>query len=160
MDTAKRTLGAYAIAWVCPLRFEQIAALAMLAEQHEYLPQAQEDYNLYFFGNVKGHSIVIASLPKRPQNTAGSAARVVNGLTHTFPALRVILLIGIVGGVPGKTEEGPIRLGHVVVSKGSPARSGIYIHPPQTAFTRVAQMEEAPGILTRATERFAVLRDG
>lgn len=159
MNTTKRTIDDYAIAWVCPLRFEQIAALAMLDEQHEYLPQAQEDKNLYFFGNVKGHNIVIASLPERPRNTAGSAARVVAQLTYTFPALRVILLIGVGGGVPTTTDEGPIRLGHVIVSKRTPGQSSIYIHPPQTPFTRAARMKEAPAILHRATERFAVLRD-
>lgn len=153
MDTTKRPVADYAIAWICPLRFEQRAALAMLDERHEYLPQAQEDDNLSFFGSVKRHNVVIAGLLDPPESTTKSAARVANRLSKTFPALRVSLLIGIGSGATTKTDEGPIRLGDVVVNKQTPRRSGIYTHLPQAASFEVFEpWEERQGISTRATE--------
>jgi hypothetical protein len=57
---------------------------------------------------------VIAGLP-----SAGNAlaATVVTQMASTFPKLRFGLLIGIGGGVPAGTDEGPVRLSYVVVSK-------------------------------------------
>ncbi|THV98696.1 WD40 repeat-like protein [Aureobasidium pullulans] len=39
-------------------------------------------------------------------------------MSRTFKALRFYLLVGIGGGIPMRTDDGPIRLGDVVVSEG------------------------------------------
>jgi nucleoside phosphorylase len=111
----------YTVAWICPLEVEQIAAILMLDEQHPRLPQPQTDHNAYTLGSVKGHNIVIAGLP-----SAGNApaATVITQITSTFPKLRFGLLMGIGGGVPVKTDDGPVRLSHVVVSKPTGQHSG------------------------------------
>src|SRR5579859_5584503 len=58
----KLTHGDYTVGWICPLEVEQIAALEMLDEEHERLPQASSDHNVYNLGSIAGHNVVIAGL--------------------------------------------------------------------------------------------------
>jgi nucleoside phosphorylase len=112
---------AYRVGWICPLEVEQIAAMAMLDEEHEPLAQKPTDHNIYKLGSINKHNLVVAGLPQ-----AGncSAATVVTQMRMSFPNLRYGLLVGIGGGVPAKTDSGMIRLGHVVVSKPTGVHSG------------------------------------
>src|SRR5262245_45453892 len=105
---------AYRVGWICPLEVEQIAAMEMLDEEHESLPQKPADHNVYQLGSINNHNIVVAGLP---QTGNCSTATVVAQMRMTFPNLRYGLLVGIGGGVPVRTDSGMIRLGHVVVSK-------------------------------------------
>jgi nucleoside phosphorylase len=104
----------FQVGWICPLEVEQIAAMEMLDEEHETLPQLNGDTNIYSLGSINKHNVVIAGLPR-----AGNcpAATVVTQMRMTFPNLKYGLLMGVGGGVPTKTEHGMIRLGHVVVSE-------------------------------------------
>jgi hypothetical protein len=43
----KLTHNDYTVGWICPLEVEQIAALEMLDEEHERLPQPPTDHNVY-----------------------------------------------------------------------------------------------------------------
>ncbi|KAJ5467196.1 Ankyrin repeat protein [Penicillium sp. IBT 31633x] len=113
---------AYQVGWICPLEVEQIVAMDMLDEEHACLPQPTGDTNKYNLGSINGHNIVIAGLPQ-----AGNcfAATVITQMRMTFPSLKYGLLVGIGGGVPIKTNHGPIRLGHVVVSDPTGTHSGV-----------------------------------
>ncbi|KAJ6109990.1 ankyrin repeat protein [Penicillium sp. IBT 16267x] len=111
----------YTIGWICPLEVEQIAALEMLDEEHDRLPQEGPDHNVYNLGSILGHNVVIAGLP-RTGNT--SAATVMTQMRMAFRNLWYGLLVGIGGGVPTKTDSGIIRLGDVVVSKPTANHSG------------------------------------
>jgi nucleoside phosphorylase len=159
MDGPKLTHDNYTVAWICPLEVEQIAAILMLDEQHPRLPQPQTDHNAYTLGSVKGHNVVIAGLP-----SAGNApaATVVAQMVSTFPKLRFGLLVGIGGGVPVKTDEGPVRLGHVVVSKPTGQHSGAvqYDHGKAEAgeFTRTGVLAPPPHVLLNAAQRLSVAR--
>ncbi|KAM0721994.1 hypothetical protein Q7P37_002920 [Cladosporium fusiforme] len=153
----------YTIAWICPLRFELLAALAMLDERSSEFPsQAEGDDNIYFLGSINGHKIVVASSPVPSQRAVRSAFPVFSSLRKTFPALKAVALIGIGGGAPTTTVEGPLRLGHVVVSKESLGKSGVYRHDHQQgrdgAIVRVGTLREPPRIFAQAIERFAVAR--
>jgi nucleoside phosphorylase len=121
MDSPELTHDDYTVAWICPLEVEQIAATLMLDEEHPHLPQPQTDHNAYTLGSVNSHNVVVAGLP-----SAGNApaATVVAQIASTFPKLRFGLLVGIGGGVPVKTDEGLVRLSHVVVSKPTGQHSG------------------------------------
>ncbi|KAF9630381.1 hypothetical protein BFW01_g943 [Lasiodiplodia theobromae] len=112
----------YTVAWICPIEVEQIPAILMLDTEHHRLPQSPNDHNVYTLGSINGHNIVVASLP-----TAGNcpAATVITQMRNTFRNLRFCLLVGIGGGVPTTTDQGPLRLGHVVVSKPSGTQSGV-----------------------------------
>lgn len=99
------------MAWICALPIEMAAARAMLDETHETLPTDADDTNTYVLGRIVKHNIVIACLPATQYGT-NNAANVATNLTRTFPSIRVGLMVGIGGGVPGSSD---VRLGDVVV---------------------------------------------
>lgn len=149
----------YTVGWICPLEVEQIVAIEMLDEEHEQLPQPANDHNVYTLGSINGHNVVIAGLPSAGNN---SAATVVTQMRNTFPELRFGLLVGIGGGVPTSTDSGPIRLGHVVVSKPSGEHSGAvqYDHGKAEAgqFRRTGFLAPPPTVLLSAAQQLAVGR--
>jgi nucleoside phosphorylase len=73
----------------------------MLDDIHEDLPRHTNDTNTYTLGGIQGHNIVIASLPIGQYGT-NNAASVLTHLIRTFPSIRLGLMVGIGGGVPGK----------------------------------------------------------
>ncbi|THX71919.1 ankyrin repeat protein [Aureobasidium pullulans] len=131
----------------------------MLNEEHPKLPQSANDHNVYALGSVQGHNVVVAGLP-----TTGncSAATVVAQMRNTFPRLRFGLLVGIGGGVPTKTDAGPLRLGHIVVSKPVGQHSGAvqYDHGKAEAgeFVRTGFLAPPPTVLLNAASALQVHR--
>jgi|SRR5688572_25035131 hypothetical protein len=91
-------------------------------EEHDNLPSKPTDHNVYKLSSIHNHNIVIAGHP-----TIGncSAAAAVTQVSTTFPNLRYGLLVGIRGGVPVRTENGIILLGHAVVSTPTGFYSGV-----------------------------------
>ncbi|GKT90675.1 NB-ARC and TPR domain protein [Colletotrichum tofieldiae] len=86
-----------------PLEVEQIAAMEMLDEEHEALPQSATDHNVYSLGSINGHNVVIAGLH---QTGNCPAATVVTQMRMTFQNLRFGLLVGIGGGVQYRQTKG------------------------------------------------------
>ncbi|TIA61170.1 WD40 repeat-like protein [Aureobasidium pullulans] len=117
MKTTKKKLTHedYVVGWICPMRVEYTAALLMLDEEHEILGQDVADENIYTLGSINGHNVALATLPKTGNSPT---ARVMTNMSRTFQALRFYLLVGIGGGIPVRTDEGPVRLGDVIVSEG------------------------------------------
>jgi len=64
-------------------------------------------------GRVGKHNVVTAVLPDGEYGTA-SAASIARDMLHSFPNVRIGLMVGIGGGVPSKGHD--VRLGDVVVS--------------------------------------------
>jgi nucleoside phosphorylase len=151
---------AYRVGWICPLEVEQIAAMAMLDEGHEALPQKPADHNVYKLGSINNHNVVVAGLP---QTGNCSAATVVTQMRMTFPNLRYGLLVGIGGGVPVPTDNPMIRLGHVVVSKQTGIHSGAIQFDHGKAkeghFERTGAIAPPPQILLNAAQALAVQRE-
>ncbi|KAL3466857.1 hypothetical protein BJX64DRAFT_301306 [Aspergillus heterothallicus] len=151
--------GDYTVGWVCPLEVELIAALEMLDEEHERLPQPPADHNVYHLGSIAGHNVVIASLAQ-----AGNcvAATVVAQMRLTFPNVRYGLLVGIGGGVPVVTEEGMLRLGDVVVSRPAGLYSGVIQYDRGKAevgkFVRTGALAPPPPVLLLAAQSLAAKR--
>ncbi|KAK1072383.1 hypothetical protein LTR74_002696 [Friedmanniomyces endolithicus] len=158
MDGTERVHDDYTVAWICPLEVEQIAATAMLDEQHPRLSQSANDHNAYALGSIYGHNVVIAGLPLAGN---ASAATVVAKMRNTFQQLRFGLLVGIGGGVPTRTDNGYIRLGHVVVSKptGQHSRAVQYDHGKAEAgsFRRTGFLAPPPTVLLNAAQRLSVI---
>ncbi|KAF4342879.1 vegetatible incompatibility het-e-1 [Fusarium beomiforme] len=102
----------YTIAWVCALPNEMVAALAMLDDVHEPLPQPANDINSYTFGSIRRHNVVIACLPTG-QYGMNNAVTVLTHLIRTFTSVRLCLMVGIGGGSP--REGSDVRLGDVVI---------------------------------------------
>ncbi|KAB8338775.1 hypothetical protein FH972_021720 [Carpinus fangiana] len=113
----------YTVALICALPEEQIAALAILDENHADLPPLPQDPNIYSLGRIQDHNTVIAYLPAGVMGTV-SAAVVVSCLRFSFPKIATTVMIGIAGGVPGSSQT-DLRLGDVVVSTPSDGFGGI-----------------------------------
>src|SRR4051794_40243794 len=66
---------------------------------------------------------LIALLPDGEYGTA-SAASVARDMLHSFPNIRIGLMVGIGGGVPSRKHD--IRLGDIVVSSPRDGDSGVF----------------------------------
>ncbi|KAJ5737887.1 Ankyrin repeat protein [Penicillium malachiteum] len=144
----------YRVGWISPLEVEQIAALQMLDEEHECLPQSGGDINIYHLGSISGHNVVIAGLPF-PGNCP--AAAVITQMRMTYPNLKFRLLVGIGGGVPRKTDAGMLRLGHVVVSKPTGTHSGTVQYDHGKA--RMGHFEQTGFLAPPPTALLNIMRD-
>ena len=119
----------YTVVWLCALpKSELTAARLMLDKEYPPLPVALHDSNLYYYGAIDGHNVVIVCMPPgRPGSV--SASYMVHPLQQAFPNLKVHLFVGIGGGVPCQFSDSEptndIHLGDVVVGwpevTGNPA---------------------------------------
>ncbi|KAJ4857550.1 phosphorylase superfamily domain-containing protein [Trichoderma breve] len=115
----RHTHNDYTIGWVCALPNEQTAAILMLDDRHEDLPNPTGDHNTYMLGSIGKHNVVIAGLPlgRVGNNTAATVA---TRMVSSFPNIRVGLMVGVGGGIPHKT-----RLGDVVISCPNGTEPGV-----------------------------------
>src|SRR5271156_6128338 len=115
----------YHVGWICAVQTEYVVACEFLDEEYPLLPASSlHDDNIYTFGRMGHHNVVIACLPKGKYGLT-SAASVAKDMLRSFPSIRFGLMVGIGGGAPSPKHD--IRLGDVVVS--SPVgRTGGVIH--------------------------------
>ncbi|KAF2220909.1 hypothetical protein BDZ85DRAFT_251468 [Elsinoe ampelina] len=113
----------YTVGWICALDVEYSAARLFLETEHEQ-PDARSpnDNNTYTVGSIAGHNVVIAVCPDGEYGT-NSAATVARDMVHSFPNVRIGLMVGIGGGAP--TLSNDIRLGDVVVSSARGQHGGV-----------------------------------
>lgn len=105
----------YTVGWICAIVTEYVAAQAFLDEEHEgpeYV--SPHDNNDYTLGRIGKHNVVIAVLPGGEYGIA-SAAIVARDMLHSFPNVRIGLMVGIGGGAPSPKHD--IRLGDIIVSE-------------------------------------------
>ncbi|KAK1958640.1 purine and uridine phosphorylase, partial [Colletotrichum sublineola] len=118
-DAAKYTVG-----WICALPTEFNAAKAFFDEKHQNCPPvAHRDNNSYALGRVGHHNVVVAVLPDGEYGTT-SAAVVAQGMLHSFPNVRIGLMVGIGGGAPSPKHD--VRLGDVVISSRDGGKGGVF----------------------------------
>lgn len=111
----------YTIGWICALHTELVAAQEFLDEEYDPVSdKAPHDNNDYTVGRIGNHQVVIAVLPH--QYGLVNAAAVLKDMVRSFSNLRVVLMVGIGGGVPTKHD---IRLGDVVVSSAGNGHGGV-----------------------------------
>jgi nucleoside phosphorylase len=135
----------YSVAWICALPNEMAVARAMLDKVHGSLPVSPSDSNNYVLGRINQHNIVILCLPNNVYGIA-SAAIMVTHMLHTFTRIRVAILVGIGGGVPGTAAD--VRLGDIVVS--SPVRGcGGVVQHDYGKHTTACQDIEVTGMLNK-----------
>ncbi|KAJ4379966.1 hypothetical protein N0V86_004272 [Didymella sp. IMI 355093] len=115
----------YTIGWICAIATEYVAAQAFLDEEYDDGPDnvAANDSNDYTLGRIGKHNVVIAVLPEGEYGTA-SAATVAAGILHSFPNVRIGLMVGIGGGAPSAKYD--IRLGDIVVSVSGNDKGGVF----------------------------------
>ncbi|KAM0344005.1 hypothetical protein ACHAPU_007908 [Fusarium lateritium] len=142
----------YTVGWICAIKSEFVAARVFLDEDHGSPKEvAQNDNNLYAIGKMGDLHVVIASLTRWEDRTI-SAATAARQVLHSFPSLRIGLMVGVGGGAP--TPEHDIRLGDIVVGSRvggkhsvvrydygkamqnqSSVETGVLNQPPQTLLT-------------------------
>lgn len=153
-DPTELTHNDYAVGWICALPKERAAAMAILDQRHRDLVKPEGDKNAYTLGSIGKHNVVIACLPKGRYGTY-PAAIVATQMVHTFPSIKLGLMVGIGGGIPLK-----VRLGDVVISTpgdqfpgvvqwdmgkakegGKFERTGVLDNPPDAFLTALTAME-------------------
>lgn len=142
----------YTIGWICALEVERAAAIEMLDEVHE--PPSGSDGNLYTFGRVGAHNIVIAPILWAGNNNA--ATRMLQ-LLYDVPSIRLALLVGIGGGIPVEAKH-DIRLGDVVVSNPTTTFGGVIQYDRTLRvdgrFERSRTLNRPPAVLTENLQKF------
>ncbi|KAH7209900.1 hypothetical protein DER44DRAFT_864517 [Fusarium oxysporum] len=146
---------AYTVGWVCALSTEFTAAQGQFDEEYEphESPEHRDanDFNVYSFGKIKGHMVVVAVLPNGQYGTA-SAATVAKDMIRSFRNIRFGLMVGIGGGAPTKQHD--IRLGDVVVSSPTPGGSGVFQYDfgkaTKEVFQHTASHNKPPPLLLAA----------
>lgn len=143
----------FTIGWICALKTEFAAAIALLDERlPDFELLAENDSNSYACGRYGRHNVAIAMLPEG-QYGLSSAASAAQDMMRTLPNFRFGLMVGIGGGAP--TAEDDIRLGDVVVSTPSGDHGGVLHYDLGKAlhdgtFQRTSHMDKPPPKL-RAT---------
>ncbi|KAK2616958.1 hypothetical protein QQS21_000047 [Conoideocrella luteorostrata] len=113
----------YTIGCICALRTESVAVQAFLDERHSPPAEvAQHDNNSYALGRIGSHNVVIAVLPRGEYGLV-NATSVAKDMLHTFPNIRIGLMVGIGGGAPSPQHD--VRLGDVVVSCPGDGKTGV-----------------------------------
>lgn len=117
----------YTVGWITALPLELAAATAILDEEHTKpldFKKLPTDQNTYTWGCISGHNVVIASLPVGVYGET-SATSTAMSMLHSFPNIRVGLMVGI-GAAISRPEQGQdIRLGDVAVSEPSGRTGGV-----------------------------------
>jgi nucleoside phosphorylase len=124
MSQQKRANGDYTVGWICAITTELVAAQAFLDERHkgpEYV--SPNDDNIYTLGKIGEHDVAVAVLPDGEYGIT-SAAVVARDMLHSFPNIRIGLMVGIGGGAP--TPNHDIRLGDIVVSTPRDGKGGVF----------------------------------
>lgn len=127
MDTRLESSDLYTIGWIAALPIDRAAATALLHERHdtpEDFHQSESDINVYTWGRVGKHNVVIASLFAGVYGTTSSATAV-SSLVHSLPLIRIGLLVGIGGGISKPDLGQDIRLGDIVVSQPDGTTGGV-----------------------------------
>lgn len=142
----------YTVGWICAIHTEFVAAKTFLDEVHEAPEVAQNDYNHYAVGRIGKHNIVIAVLPDGEYGTS-SAAVVARDLLHSFPNIRIGLMVGIGGGAPSRKHD--IRLGDIVVSSPCNGTGGVFQYDfgkaiQDHAFLETGFLDQPPKFLRTA----------
>lgn len=114
----------YTVGWICAFSTEYVAAQVFLDVRHER-PEyvSPNDNNDYTLGRVGSHNVVIAVMPDGDYGIT-TATGVVRDMLHTFPNIRIGLIVGIGGGAPSLKHD--IRLGDVVVSAPRDGTGGVF----------------------------------
>lgn len=126
-QTILESPGLYGIAWIAALSIERAAAEAMLDEKHAAptgFARHQTDANVYTWGRIGEHNIVIASLASGIYGTT-SATITALALLSSLPSIRVGLLVGIGAGAARPDKGYDIRLGDIAVGHPRGSSGGV-----------------------------------
>jgi ankyrin repeat protein/nucleoside phosphorylase len=143
----------YTVGWICAIPTEYVAAQAFLQHKHPRPTHVSpHDNNDYTLGDIKNHNVVIAVLPNGEYGLS-SAAGVARDMLHSFPNVRIGLMVGIGGGAPSPKHD--IRLGDVVVGVSSNGKGAVFQYDfgktvQDQEFIETAFLNQPPPVLRTA----------
>lgn len=136
------------IAIICALtlEFDVVSLLFdhLWDEESEVYGRAPGDTNLYTTGRIGEYDVALALLPSMGTVSAAGAAA---GMCSSYPSLKIVLIVGVCGGVPGSGADEAL-LGDVVISKTIQHNMG---KQHAGAFALKDTIEDTPGRLNRDT---------
>src|SRR5215212_1355775 len=94
----------YSVGWICAIPIELAAVLAILDEAHPPLDAVDGDANVYKFGRIGRHNVVISCLPEGRYGIT-RASFVAAHMRSTFTRLRFGLMVGVGGGAPTTSND-------------------------------------------------------
>ncbi|RYO96852.1 hypothetical protein DL765_011425 [Monosporascus sp. GIB2] len=113
----------YTVGLISTIITEYVAVQAFLDEKHEGPEHVSaHDNNDYTLGRIGKHNVVIPVLSDGEYGIS-SAASVARAMLHSFPNVRICLMVGIGGGAPSQKHD--IRLGDIVVSVPRSGKDGV-----------------------------------
>jgi nucleoside phosphorylase len=143
----------YTVGWICAIATEYVAARAFLDEEHEGPEDvSSNDSNDYTLGKAGKHNVVIAVLPDGEYGT-DSATSVARDMLHSFPNVRIGLMVGVGGGAPSQKHD--IRLGDIIVSTPRDRKGGVFQYDfgrtiQDQSFQQTRFLNQPPTILRTA----------
>jgi nucleoside phosphorylase len=87
----------YTVGIICALDFERVAVQATFDEEHGRIHTPTWDSNVYDFGRIHQHHVVVACLLEAV-TTSADMATVAADMVRSFP-IKLLLMVGIGGGV-------------------------------------------------------------
>ncbi|KAH8657977.1 hypothetical protein BX600DRAFT_415770 [Xylariales sp. PMI_506] len=155
----------YAVGWICAIPTEYTAACLFLDEKHPAVDVSENDENQYTLGRIGRHNVVILVLPNGEYGVS-SASSAATSMLHTFPNIRIGLMVGIGGGAP--SEKHDIRLGDIVVGTPQAGHGGVLAYEfgktiQHQRFQTTAHLNQPPRVLRAAVSGLISqyeLRDG
>ena len=149
----------YTVGWISAVATESVAAQQFFDERHDppdYV--AQHDNNSYVLGRIGRHHVVMAALPDGEYGTT-TAATVARDMLHSFPNVRIGLMVGIGGGAPTKNSD--VRLGDVVVSSRHGDKGGVFQYDygktiQDQSFQHTQFLDQPPTLLRAAVSALKI----
>lgn len=118
----------YHVAWIAPGPEVALDPARLMLDEEHLRPDFEADDNTYIFGSMSGHNVAIATTPPGLRTNV-NAGRLVGPMFRTFPSIKMVLLVGIGGGVPNPVPASnaihDIHLGDVVVGWTTDGRSAV-----------------------------------
>ncbi|KAI0491092.1 nucleoside phosphorylase domain-containing protein [Xylaria cf. heliscus] len=153
----------YDVAWICPIAtIELLPSRLMLDEEHATPPyKTAYDDNVYVFGDMAGHNLVIATCPQGMTGNV-NAVRLAGPLFNSFPNIHMALLVGIGGGVPQRVPRASsvanVHVGDVVVgAPGDGKQTCIYYESGRShagrSFEILGAVDRPDRVLLNALEK-------
>jgi nucleoside phosphorylase len=149
----------YTVGYICAVSIEYLAAQLCLDEEHERPEHvSRHDNNDYTLGRIGKHNVVIAVLPDGEYGTS-SAAGVARDMLHSFPNVRIGLMVGIGGGAPSLGHD--VRLGDIVVSTPRDGEGGVLQYDfgktiQDQSFRQTAFLNRPPTVILTAVSGLKV----
>jgi nucleoside phosphorylase len=143
----------YNVGVICALDVEKAAIESTLDEEHGRIERVDGDDNVYTFGRIGEHNVVIACLPAGVMGKV-SATAASRDMMRSFP-IKVGLMVGVCGGVWSVKTD--IRLGDVVVSQPDGMHGGVVQWDfgkmeKEGAFVRKGMLNRPPRPLLNAVQ--------